>query len=290
MNLTQLKYFHAVCVYQTVSAAAAYLHISQPTLSSAIKELESEFGLTLFRRQHSGMVLTEAGELLRNMSKELLVRADQIETVMHGLGTENKKLRLGVPPMIGYLLMPSIYSGFLKAYPDFQLEITEGGRQDLLKMLSDDFLDIVFLPHNRPLSSKLEMQGVMRLEIVCCASIDNPIAGLKTVCAADLAATPLILFKDSFFQTEEIKKWFAFSGVEPKILMQTNQFSTMQTIISSNAAVGFLFKELVAANSQLVPIPIDEPMYVDVSLAWKKDSYVQNPMRKLISYFACFKG
>lgn len=290
MNLTQLKYFQAVCVYQTVSAAAAYLHISQPTLSSAIKELESEFGLTLFRRQHSGMVLTEAGELLRNMSKELLVRADQIETVMHGLGTENKKLRLGVPPMIGYLLMPSIYSGFLKAYPDFQLEITEGGRQDLLKMLSDDFLDIVFLPHNRPLSSKLEMQGVMRLEIVCCASIDNPIAGLKTVCAADLAATPLILFKDSFFQTEEIKKWFAFSDVEPKILMQTNQFSTMQTIISSNAAVGFLFKELVAANSQLVPIPIDEPMYVDVSLAWKKDSYVQNPMRKLISYFACFKG
>ena len=166
MNLTQLKYFQAVCVYQTVSAAAAYLHISQPTLSSAIKELESEFGLTLFRRQHSGMVLTEAGELLRNMSKELLVRADQIEKVMHGLGTENKKLRLGVPPMIGYLLMPSIYSGFLKAYPDFQLEITEGGRQDLLKMLSDDFLDIVFLPHNRPLSSKLEMQGVLQLFLV----------------------------------------------------------------------------------------------------------------------------
>lgn len=130
----------------------------------------------------------------------------------------------------------------------------------------------------------------MQLEIVCCAAKGNPIAELKTVCPADLETSPIILFKDSFFQTEEIKKWFAFSGVEPKILLQTNQFSTMKTIISSDAAVGFLFKELVAANSQLVPITIDEPMYVDVSLAWKKDSYVQSPMRKLISYFSCIKG
>lgn len=144
MNLTQLKFFQAVCVYQTVSAAAAYLHVSQPTLSSAIKELESEFGLTLFRRQHSGMVLTEAGELLSKMSKDLLARAEEIETVMHDLGKENKKLRLGVPPMIGYLLMPSVYSGFLRENPDIRLEITEGGRQDLLKKLSDGFLDIVF--------------------------------------------------------------------------------------------------------------------------------------------------
>lgn len=290
MNLTQLKYFQAVCVYQTVSAAAAYLHVSQPTLSSAIKELESEFGLTLFRRQHSGMVLTEAGELLSKMSKDLLARAEEIETVMHDLGKENKKLRLGVPPMIGYLLMPSVYSGFLRENPDIRLEITEGGRQDLLKKLSDGFLDIVFLPHNHPLDSKLALQKVMRLEIVCCASKENPIADLKTIHAADLAESSLILFKDSFFQTEEIKNWFMSSGVEPRILLQTNQFSTMQTIISSNAAVGFLFKELVAANSQLVPISIDEPMYVDVSLAWKKDSYIQNPMRKLISYFACSKG
>jgi len=57
MNLNQLKYFSAVCTYQTISDAAAYLHISQPSLSSAIKELEKEFGVVLFRRHHRGMVL-----------------------------------------------------------------------------------------------------------------------------------------------------------------------------------------------------------------------------------------
>ena len=64
VNLVQLKYFQAVCSYRTVSNAAEYLHISQPSLSCAIKELESEFGVLLFRRHHRGMKLTSEGEVL----------------------------------------------------------------------------------------------------------------------------------------------------------------------------------------------------------------------------------
>ena len=63
MNLIQLKYFHAVCQFQTVSEAAEYLYISQPSLSNAIKELENEFGVALFRRHHRGMTLTEEGRV-----------------------------------------------------------------------------------------------------------------------------------------------------------------------------------------------------------------------------------
>ena len=61
MNLMQLKYFNAICTFGTVSGAAEYLHIAQPSLSNAIKELEGEFGVLLFSRRHRGMVLTPAG-------------------------------------------------------------------------------------------------------------------------------------------------------------------------------------------------------------------------------------
>ena len=285
MNLIQLRYFQAVCVYQTVSAAAEYLHISQPALSSAIKELENEFGVTLFHRQHSGMALTGEGETLLEMSRKLLSGAEEIESVMHDLGKANKKLRLGVPPMIGFLLMPYIFGGFAVDCPDVQLEITEGGRQELLKKLSDDLLDMIFLPHNRPLDRKFAMHKVAQLEIVCCASKENPISACSSVQPSDLAGIPLILFKDSFFQTEEIKKWFTLAGVKPNILLQTNQFSTMQTMIANNVAAGFLFKELVKADSGLVSIPVSDPMYVDVSLAWKKDAYFLDAMGRLKKYF-----
>ena len=108
MNLVQLKYFQAVCKYQSVSAAAEYLYISQPTLSSAIKELEREFGVSLFRRHHRGMVLTPEGTELLKHCERLLSHADQVERIMSDFGKRRNVLRLGVPPMIGSLFLPKI--------------------------------------------------------------------------------------------------------------------------------------------------------------------------------------
>ncbi len=64
MNLNQLKYFYAVCTYGSLSDVSEFLHISQPSLSSAIKALENEFGIVLFQRNHKGMKLTQAGNIL----------------------------------------------------------------------------------------------------------------------------------------------------------------------------------------------------------------------------------
>lgn len=284
MNFTQLKYFNAVCTYQTVSAAAEYLHISQPSLSAAIKELERDFGVTLFQRHHRGMMLTPEGELFYKMSKDLLNRAEQLEHIMNDLGKERKVLRLGVPPMIGSLLLPYIYREFLTMHPDISLEITEGGRDELLSRLSEDFLDMVFLPHNRPIDPNLSALKTASLEIVCCAAKNNPILINKEVSASDLANTPLVLFKNSFFQTEEIKKWFAVEGIKPNILLQTAQLSTVESIISNNTAVGFLFRPLIESNPALVAVPTRSPIYVDVSLVWKKDAYFLGCMKEFKEY------
>jgi len=284
MNLNQLKYFQAICTYQTASAAAEYLHISQPSLSNAIKELEQEFGVTLFHRRHRGMELTAEGEVLLKLAKDLLNRAEHMEQVMHDLGSERKKLRLGVPPMIGSLLLPYIYREFLAENPEIQLDITECGRHELLDRLSDDFLDMVFLPHNRVLGQEYSMLQAASLEIVCCASKESKLADMKTISASDLADAPLVLFKDSFYQTEEIKKWFALSGIKPNIILQTEQLSTVQSIISHNAASGFLFRQLIEASTDLMPIPTETPIFVNVSLVWKSDAYFFNSMKKLRKY------
>ncbi len=284
MNLMQLKYFHAVCIYQTVSAAAEYLHISQPSLSSAVRGLEDTFGVKLFHRQHCGMALTPAGETLFKLSRDLLHRAEQIEAVMKDLGKERKKLRLGVPPMIGSLLLPEIYSKFLPAHPDFALEITEGGRQELVGLLSEAYLDMAFLPHTLPLPQDLSTLQVARLEIVCCAAKGSPLARCTSVTPARLQNTPLVLFENSFFQTGEIKRWFAAAGVEPDILLQTAQLSTMLSIISNNAAAGFMFRQLIENNPELVAIPTEKPLYVDVSLAWKQNAYMFSSMRQFKEY------
>ena len=91
MNFLQLKYFVAVYEFGTVSEAADYLHIAQPSLSLAIKELEREFGALLFHRKHKGMSITPEGEMLLSLAREILEKVEAAEKVMRELG-ENKKL------------------------------------------------------------------------------------------------------------------------------------------------------------------------------------------------------
>lgn len=286
MNLTQLRYFKAVCVYQSVSAAAEYLHISQPSLSNAIKELESEFGVALFSRRHRGMILTEAGETLLKMSDDLLYRADRVESVMNELGGERSVLKLGVPPMIGSLILPRIYNEFASSNPDVKLEIFEGGRSELTRQLAEGFLDMAFIPHNRPIEKGFVAERVGSLEIVCCVAKDHPLSEKKEVDAEELRNIPLVLYKNGFYQTEEIKRWFVSSGVVPMILLQTEQLSTVETIISSGIAAGFLFRRLVEKNEKMVPLSVKVPLNIDISLVRKKDSYPFGCMKKFRDYIS----
>lgn len=284
MNITQLKYFNAVCTFQSVSEAAEFLHISQPSLSSAVKELENEFSVTLFRRHHRGMTLTQEGEVLYKLSKDILSRTEQAESIMKDLGTERKKLRLGVPPMIGSLILPFVYRDFIAENEEITIEIVEGGRQELVQKLSDDYLDMVFLPHNKQHEQRFSALKAAKLEIVCCVGQDNSVAKYKEVSPDNLKNVPLVLFQNSYFQTEEIKKWFESEKIKPDIILQTSQLSTMLSIISNNVAAGFMFRQLAETKPGLVAVPLEKPIFAEVSLIWKNNGYFFNCMSKFKEY------
>lgn len=284
MNLMQLKYFNAVCTYGTVSGAAEFLHIAQPSLSNAIKELESEFGVLLFKRQHRGMVLTPEGETLLKMSRDLLERSAGIEKVMKDMGKERKTLKLGVPPMTGALILTGIYRDFLSENSDIELEIVECGRHEMNKKLEEDQLDMAFISHNMPIGNSLSSHLAARLEIVCGTTVGNPLSKKKNISPADLRSVPLVMFEDGFFQTEEIRKWLSKDGITPNILMQTSQLSTMMSIISGDTAVGFMFKKLIEKNHDIVSVPLSPSIFVNISLVWKKDKYLFNSMQRFKSF------
>jgi len=284
MNITQLKYFHAVAAYHTVSLAAEHLYISQPSLSNAIKELEKEFAVNLFYRRYNGMFLTPEGTKLYNSTKELLSRYDEVEHMMHHIGKDSKQLRLGIPPMISSFLFADIYKNFILKNSDMDLTITEKGRYELLDRLNDGLLDIVLLPHTKPFDSSLSVKKIATLEIVCCVSKNHPLSRHQVIDAKMLAGQPIVLFSDTFFHTKTIKKWFAAADTIPHIAIQTEQISTAQSMIEADLSVGFLFHNLAKKNPSLVSIALSPPLHVDISVLRKKDSYVNDSMKKLKRY------
>lgn len=265
MNLNQLSYFNAVCIHQSISKAADHLHISQPSLSAAIRELENEFGVTLFTRHYRGVRLTEEGQTLYQLSKDLLTRAEQAAAAMKDLGSGRKALKLGVPPMIGSLILPRIYRDF--SQDNISLEITEGGYHDLVRLLLDKELDLAFLPHTGAPDPAVACLPVATLEVCCCAKADHPLATGAVISPQQLGQQPLVLFENSFLQTELILSWFQRDSVAPNILLQTQQLSTMLRMLESGAALGFLFRELIDAHTALTAIPTEKPLLLPVSLA-----------------------
>lgn len=284
MNLQQLNYFYTIANYNSVTVASECLYISQPTLSAAIKALEKEFGVTLFQRCHTGMIMTPEGETLFEMCKDILSRTSQLENVMKDLGNEGTKLRLGIPPMLGSLCIPNIFSKFKTMYPDIALEFSEAGGEELMDMLSKNYLDIVITSHKKIIKENYAFEKLSTHEVVCCVSKDSPLVNLEYVTPQLLKDTPLVLFKENYHQTSRIKKWFAVEHITPNIVLQTEQLSTMLTMISSSNAVGFIFKDITTQNNAIVDIPIKSPMFASSYLAWRKNSYLSGSMKKFIEF------
>ena len=286
MNITQLKYFQAVAAYHTVSLAAQHLYISQPSISNAIKALEKEFAVNLFYRRYNGMFLTPEGTKLYNATQELLSRYDEVEHMMHHLGKNTRQLRLGIPPMISSFIFADIYKNFVLKNKDIELVITEKGRYELLDQLNDGLLDVVLLPHTKPFDISFSAKKMGTLEIVCCTSKSNPLSEHKAITPKMLENQPLVLFSDTFFQTQTIREWFANAGASPHVSVQTEQLSTAQNMIENGLAVGFMFKNLVQRSDTLTAISPEPRILVDVSVLRKKDAFVFRGMKDFERYIS----
>lgn len=283
MTLDQLRYFQAVCKYGSISRASEYLNISQPSVSNAINKLEKEFGTMLFTRQNKRLTLTKEGMQFLELAGDVLLNADHTLKVMKQL-SDNKILNLGIPPMLGSLILPVLYREFFKDHPDFKIHIIEDDRSGLIRMLENNKINMAFLPHDRPFDARFKSQPLMELDNVCCVSKNHPLSKKAFVNIADLKDEPLVLFKNSFFQTERILERFKQGGYTPNILLDTAQVSTMQNITASGLAIGFIFQFLLKSTPDLIGIPLDPPMRTQISLVWKQSEYLSGNMNHLIKF------
>lgn len=284
MTLQQLKYFTVACRYRNISRAAEECGVSQPSVSAAIKNLEEEFGICLVRRRQTGFSLTEEGQDFRRLAESLLEHAKNVQDTMSARGKNRSLIRLGVPPMVASVLFPAIYGSFCASNPEVVLSTYEMGRDELLKALDDDRLDLAFLPHAEPFSSNYKSIPIACFETVCCVAKGHPLSKRDALSPLDLAKEPLVLFADGFFQNERVLSRFAEAEIEPRILHRFSQLSTVEQFICENLAVGFLFREAAEKNDGLDFVSLTPRLDTEVSLVFRNDRFVGEGMRKFIGF------
>ncbi len=284
MKLLQLQYFCTACKYNNITRASEELHISQPSISSAIKELETEFGVTLFKRLKKGFTLTEEGEVLHKHAQELLQNVERISLVMSNLGKERRDIRIGIPPMTGISQLPKLYRGFREIYPNIVLSTHEFGAKNLLASLKDETLDLAIIPTNIVDHERFSSVSLGEVETVFCVHPDHPLANEKTVDLQKLKNEPLILFDKGFIQYDVITSAFAASGIEPNIVHLSSQLYMIKEFISSGFACGFMFRDIAETIPDIVSIPLSTPITSKVILIWSKERNVSGDVMKFIDY------
>ena len=127
MTLIQLKYFQTICKYNNITRASAELHVSQPSLSNAVKELEREFGVSLFTRRSRGLELTPEGRYFLDEADKLLEQAEQLTTNMKHMSTTDRTLTLGLPAMSGSLVFTDLLRTLYARSPGTHIQVMENG-------------------------------------------------------------------------------------------------------------------------------------------------------------------
>ena len=146
MEIRTLRYFLAVAREENMTRAAETLHVTQPTLSKALKSLEDELGKKLFTRHSFSIRLTEEGNLLRNRAEDLVSMADRIEKEFLSLNDiTGGDLYFGLAESYQISFLAREIHTFKKMYPDLRYHITSGDTEQVAEKLDKGLLDFAVL-------------------------------------------------------------------------------------------------------------------------------------------------
>ena len=190
LNRIDLRLIRAFCaVYEegSISKAAARLHVAQPNVSVAIKNLEFDLHTTLFERSASGARPTQVTHAFYSRLQKALAELDAAHQAVAGaVNAIGGPLRVGLPPMLAKIVLPTLLPTLLDDYPDLDLQCVEGSAASLIDLASSGEIDLAVVLRPPP-DPKLTSRWIAAEPLVLVASVNNPI---ELTGRADLSRLP----------------------------------------------------------------------------------------------------
>lgn len=282
-NLSLLTYFCTLVEYDSMHKAAQALHISQPSLSIAIKKLEQELNMPLFIRQGRRITLTSQGHLLYKEASLLLQHAQALSRRLHESKSQKQKIKLGIAPMMSNFLMLPICQFFQTHYDSLSLEMRESGVLKLRRLLEEQTIDIAFLIKDVAHNDLFHFTDLLTTTYHLYTKKDSPLHSMYLHKKAPLSLieiqdTPVIFYSDTSYIQTKITAAFAQQHIAPHILLRTNQIQTIKQITKTGMASSFLTKKSINTSDNLIPIPLEVDFPITIGMAINKQAPIRTDM------------
>ncbi|OUN08544.1 LysR family transcriptional regulator [Flavonifractor sp. An92] len=206
MELRVLKYFLAVAREENITKAAALLHLTQPTLSRQLMQLE-ELGVQLFHRSRYHIVLTDEGMLLRRRAQELVDLAEKTAQEFRKDPELRGEISIGSGDLEGMYVLAELLASFQKLHPQVTYQIYSGNADHTKERIEGGTLDLGLLLEPVDISKYDFIRMPVKEHWGVLVHEDSPLAQQEAVTPKDLAGIPLILTRRGLIQ-QEMERWF----------------------------------------------------------------------------------
>ncbi|WP_028591208.1 LysR family transcriptional regulator [Paenibacillus massiliensis] len=272
MELRVLRYFLTVARVENITHAATILHVTQPTLSRQLADLEKDLGTQLFIRGKSKITLTESGMLLRQRAEEILTLADKTEKEFKDQNNlVGGTISIGsVESLTSNVILQSL-KDFNAEYPQVSYHIFSGTGDDIKERIDKGLLDIGILlePIHIEKYDFIRLPQKERWGILTRTS--SPLASKDYVAAKDLTGVPLLISSRVVVQNE-IASWFADEYSQLHFVATYNLISNVVNLVEQGLGTAICIEGAVAMkhSDSLCFIPFYPELQFPTVIVWKK--------------------
>ncbi|WP_125712815.1 LysR family transcriptional regulator [Companilactobacillus kedongensis] len=286
MNLNDFRYFQKLSNMKSFSETAHYFKVSQPTITYALKRLETEYDTKLVERKSyaNSLSLTFAGEQLLQHINKILREDHLVKTDLSRI--KQKQIKMGLPPIITNYLVPKIFNELKRFdYLNRIVPVIDGSKELLAKLKNGDIdlslLGSTTLPDDPDLDYKL--LDTHHFKII--ASEDRKFkANLKLT---DLIDEDFIILDEKSVHQQVFNNFIDKYNVSPKIIFQTSDYKLLLDLVKENKGISFITETAIRPLTGIQELKIDKlelpPFYI--MLVYRRGTIKGSVFEKLISIF-----
>lgn len=275
MEIRVLRYFLTIAREGSITNAANFLHVTQPTLSRQIKDLEDELGQKLFIRGSHSMTLTAEGMILRKRAEEILSMVDKTEAEFNSMeNVVGGDIYIGGGETDAIKLVAQVAMELRKSYPDIHYHLYSGNAEDVTERLDKGLLDFGVLIQPADITKydylnlpARDIWGVVMRK-------DSPLAQKESVRKEDLLNLPLICSRQAMSQhsNNEFAEWFGEDFDKLDVVTTFNLVYNAAIMVDAGIGYAITIDKITntAEDSNLCFKPLEPRVDSGLNIIWKK--------------------
>lgn len=273
MELRHLRTIVAVAQHGSFTKAAEELHLAQSAISQQIRRLEAELGMEVFRRTSRSVEVTAEGQVILDHARRVLDEVDDMHSQLAELtGLLKGRLSIGGMYPFGRYDLYGVLADFRAQHPGVEIHMVEDTQDQILAKLRTDELDAAFTSVDTDdLGDEFAATLIWEEEFVVAAKPGHPIARLEHVTLEQLAAEPIIAYRDNSALRRRLEGAFAKRGLMPQNAFVCTEMGAVRELASTGLGVAMLPRSIAEQPGPpiaLVPFG-PEPLTWPTALVWR---------------------